>query len=52
MNTITELKARAYDLLAAIEGAQRELQQVNAAIGQSIQEDLARQKASEQKNEG
>lgn len=36
---LTELKAKAYDLLAQIEHLQRELQQVNQQIAEQIKKD-------------
>ncbi len=38
MNEITELKARAYDIIAALEQLQRELAAVNAEIAKRTQE--------------
>lgn len=38
MKEITELKARAYDIISALEQLQRELQAVNAEIGKKTLE--------------
>ena len=38
MKEINELKARAYDIIAALEQLQRELQAVNAEIAKKTQE--------------
>ena len=38
MNEITELKARAYDIIAALEQLQRELAAINAEIAKRTQE--------------
>jgi hypothetical protein len=37
--TLVELKAAAYDLLASIEYAQKQLQEVNQKIGEELQKE-------------
>lgn len=43
--TLTELKARAYDLIAQSELIQQELQRVNAEIRAKMEEEQAEKKA-------
>jgi hypothetical protein len=45
VNEITELKARAYDIIAALEQLQRELAAVNAEIAKRTQEYAAHKSA-------
>jgi hypothetical protein len=47
VNEITELKARAYDIIAALEQLQRELSAVNAEIGKRTQEYADAHKSAE-----
>ena len=51
MKEITELKARAYDIISALEQLQRELQAVNAEIAKQMQE-AAERKKNERGNDG
>lgn len=51
MKEINELKARAYDIIAALEQLQRELQAVNAEIAKQSQE-AAERKKNERGNDG
>ena len=51
MKEITELKARAYDIISALEQLQRELQAVNAEIAKQSQE-AAERKKNERGNDG
>ena len=37
--TLTELKAKAYDILAQIEYLQKQLQETNQAIGEELKKD-------------
>ena len=46
--TLTELKARAYDLIAQSELIQQELQRVNAEIRAKMEEDQAPEQAKQQ----
>ena len=50
MDAILQLKARAYDLLASVEAANRELTQVNQEIARLYQES-AKQQPEEKKAE-
>ncbi len=47
MNQLNELKARAYDLISAIEAMRHELQQVNEAISQKTSEIVKENKEHE-----
>lgn len=38
MSEVTQLKAKAYDILAALENLQMELQKVNAAIAEQLKQ--------------
>jgi hypothetical protein len=43
---ITELKAKAYDTLAQIEYLQKQLQEINQAIGEQLKKDEAANQSS------